>query len=187
MGSGGCCWPGPAEPAVSIATCCAPRSTLAAADGASNAAIGRTLGVTDDTVRKWRRRFCQHGLDGLRDQPRTGRPRRFPATVVAEVKALTCELPADSDVPLAKWSCPALVLEAARRGIVESVAASTVRRWLTADALKPWQHRSWIYPRDPDFAVKAAYVCSTSTDMTKQDLRKNGDGRPPRGPGKVLR
>src|SRR6478752_4011861 len=42
---------------------------LAAAGGASNAAIGRTLGVTDDTVRKWRRRFCQHGLDGLRDQP----------------------------------------------------------------------------------------------------------------------
>jgi transposase-like protein len=50
------------------------RIVLAAADGASNAAIGRTLGVTDDTVRKWRRRFCQHGLDGLRDRPRTGRP-----------------------------------------------------------------------------------------------------------------
>ena len=131
---------------------------LAAADGASNAGIGRTLGVTDDTVRKWRRRFCQHGLDGLRDLPRTGRPRRFLGTVVAEVKALACELPADSDVPLAKWSCPDLACEAARRGIVESVSASTVRRWLTADALKPWQHRSWIFPRDPDFAVKAARV-----------------------------
>ena len=100
---------------------------LAAADGASNAAIGRTLGVTDDTVRKWRRRFCEHGLDGLGDRHRTGRPRRFPATVVAEVKALACELPADSDVPLAKWSCPDLAVEAARRGIVESVSASTVR------------------------------------------------------------
>jgi transposase len=130
---------------------------LAAADGASNAAIGRTPGVTDETVRKWRRRFCRHGLDGLRDRPRTGRPRRFSATVVAEVKALACGLPADSDVPLAKWSCPELAVEAARRGIVESVSASTVR-WLSADALKPWQHRSWIYPRDPDFAVKAARV-----------------------------
>jgi transposase len=134
------------------------RIVLAAADGASNAAIGRTLGVTDDTVRKWRRRFCRHGLDGLRDLPRSGRPRRFPATVVAEVKALACELPANSDVPLAKWSCPDLALEAARRGIVKSVSTSTVRRWLTADALKPWQHRSWIFPRDPDFAVKAARV-----------------------------
>lgn len=105
------------------------RIVLAAADGASNAAIGRTLGVCDGTVRKWRRRFCLHGLDGLADRTRTGRPRRFPATVVAEVKALACELPADGDVPLAKWSCPDLAIEAAQRGIVESVSASTVRRW----------------------------------------------------------
>ena len=102
---------------------------LAAADGASNAAIGRTLGVCDGTVRKWRRRFCLHGLGGLADRTRTGRSRRFPATVVAEVKALACELPADGDVPLAKWSCPDLAIEAAQRGIVESVSASTVRRW----------------------------------------------------------
>jgi hypothetical protein len=33
-----------------------------------------------------------------------------------------------------------------------------VRRWLTVDALKSWQHRSWIFPRDRDFAVKAARV-----------------------------
>ncbi len=135
------------------------RIVLAAADGASNAAIARALGVTDDTVRKWRRRFCQHGLDGLRDRPRTGRPRRFPATVVAEVKALACELPANSghaagEVVAARSWLP----RRSRRGIVASVSASTVRRWLAADALKPWQHRSWIFPRDPDFAVKAARV-----------------------------
>jgi transposase len=134
------------------------RIVLAAADGASNAAIGRTRGVCDDTVGKWRHRLCQHGIDGLRDRPRTGRPRRFPARVGAEVKALACEMPANCDVPLAKWSCPDLAGEAARRGIVESVSAWTVRRWLAADALKPWQHRSWIFPRDPYFAVKAARV-----------------------------
>ena len=33
-----------------------------------------------------------------------------------------------------------------------------MRRWLSADAIKPWQHRSWIFPRDPDFAVKAERV-----------------------------
>ena len=66
--------------------------------------------------------------------------------------------PPTSDVPLAKWSCPDLAVEAARRGVVESVSASTVRRWLAADAIKPWQHRSWIFPRDPDFAVKAGRV-----------------------------
>jgi hypothetical protein len=35
---------------------------------------------------------------------------------------------------------------------------STVRRWLAEDAIKPWQYRSWIFPRDPNFAVKAARV-----------------------------
>ena len=134
------------------------RIVLAAADGAANAAIARDLAITVDTVRKWRRRFCEHGLDGVRDLPRTGRPRAFAASVVAEVKALACERPSDSDTPLAKWSCPELASEAARRGIVASVSASTVRRWLAGDALKPWQHRSWIFPRDPDFGVKAARV-----------------------------
>jgi hypothetical protein len=92
----------------------------------------------------------------LRDLPRSGRPPVFPAAVLAEVKALACELPAASGTPLAKWSCPELAAEAVERGIVASVSASSVRRWLAGDALKPWQHRSWIFPRDPDFAGKAA-------------------------------
>jgi hypothetical protein len=60
--------------------------------------------------------FSEHGLDGLRDLPRGGRPRTFDATVVAEVKAMACELPTDSDTPLTKWSCPDLAAEAANRG-----------------------------------------------------------------------
>ena len=71
------------------------------------------------------------------------------------VKALACELPAETGVPLSRWSAPELAVEAVARGVVESISASTVRRWLAADALKPWQYRSWIYPRDPDFATKA--------------------------------
>ena len=42
--------------------------------------------------------------------------------------------------------------------MVSAVSASSVRRWLAADAIKPWQHRSWIFPPDPDFAVKAGRV-----------------------------
>jgi DDE superfamily endonuclease/Homeodomain-like domain len=87
-----------------------------------------------------------------------GRPRVYPASTVAQIKALACELPSDSGVPLARWSCPELVHQARARGIVQGVSASTVYRWLTTDALKPWQHRSWIFPRDPHFAVKAARV-----------------------------
>jgi hypothetical protein len=69
------------------------RIVLAAAGGQSNAGIARELRIVVDTVRTWRTRFCQHGLSGLRDRPRSGRPRVFAAAVVAEVKALACELP----------------------------------------------------------------------------------------------
>jgi transposase len=134
------------------------RIILAAARGVSNAQTAADLGVHVDTVRKWRRRFWQRRLAGLVDLPRSGRPRIFGAVQVAEVKALACELPTDHDLPLAKWNCSDLAAEATRRGVVDSVSASTVRRWLHADAIKPWQHRSWIFPRDPDFAVKAGRV-----------------------------
>jgi hypothetical protein len=77
---------------------------------------------------------------------------------VAQVKALACELPAEAGVPLSRWSCPELAREAIVRGIVAFVSASTVRRWLDQDAIKPWQHRSWIFITDPGFRPKAARV-----------------------------
>lgn len=134
------------------------RIVLAADDGNSNVAIADDLGVHVDTVRKWRRRLCWHGLGGLTDRPRSGRRRRFDATVVAEVKALACELPAATGTALARWSCPELARKASECGISPAPSASTVRRWLADDAIKPWQHRSWIFPRDPYFAAKAARV-----------------------------
>jgi hypothetical protein len=78
--------------------------------------------------------------------------------VVAEVKALACELPATTGVPLSKWSCAELAREAIERQIVEIISADTVWRILTRDAIKPWLHRSWIFPRAPDFVAKAAVV-----------------------------
>ena len=129
---------------------------LLAADGLENTVIADRLDVGVQLVSKWRKRFFEEGLEGLKDRPRTGRPRVFPPVAVVTVKALACELPAETGVPLSRWSAPDLAVEAVARGVVESISASTVRRWLAGDALKPWQHRSWIYPRDPDFAAKAA-------------------------------
>jgi len=133
------------------------RIVLAAGDGGANAAIARQIRVSVDTVRKWRKRFVAGRLAGLRHAPRSGRPRRLPDAVRAQVIALACELPATRGVPLSRWSSPELARELVARCQVR-VSASTVRRWLAADALKPWQYRSWISIRDPDFAVKAARV-----------------------------
>jgi transposase len=133
------------------------RIVLAAAAGKANAAIAGELAVHVDTVRKWRRRFAAGRLAGLKDARRSGRPPAFTAADRAEAVALACALPAESGVPLAKWSGPELARELAARCQI-MVSASTVRRWLADDALKPWQHRSWISVRDPQFAAKAAPV-----------------------------
>jgi hypothetical protein len=78
--------------------------------------------------------------------------------VNAEIKALACELPATTGVPLSRWSCAELARELMMRGVVAAISAATIWRTLRSDAIRPWFHRSWIYPRDPDFATKAAVV-----------------------------
>jgi Homeodomain-like domain/DDE superfamily endonuclease len=129
-----------------------------AAHGYSNAKIARRQGVTIDTVRRWRDRYADEGLRGLADRRRSGRPPRFTPVQVAEVKALACQLPAETGLPLSRWSCPDLAGEVVARGIAPAISASTVRRILAADALKPWQYQSWIFIRDPNFAAKATRV-----------------------------
>lgn len=134
------------------------RIILLAAEDVLNTVIAQRLDVHVGVVSRWRKRFFEEGLDGLRDRQRSGRPRLFPAEVVAEVKAMACEPPSARAVPLSRWSSAELAAQAVTEGLVVSVAASTVRRWLAEDAIKPWQFRSWIFPRDPQFAAKAGRV-----------------------------
>jgi transposase len=131
---------------------------LLAARRWTNTAIAVQVGVSVDTVRTWRGRFAAQGLAGLADRARCGRPARFTPVQVAQVKALACQLPARAGVALSRWSCPELAREAVAQGVAEAISASTVWRWLASDALKPWQYRSWLFPRDPDFAAKAERV-----------------------------
>jgi transposase len=130
------------------------RVVLGAAAGLANAHIARKLGIAPSTVGKWRKRFCLEGFDGLADRKRSGRPRAFPAAVVAYAKAVACELPATRGVPLSRWSLAELLAS----GLVSEISTTTLWRWLAEDPIKPWQHHSWIFPRDPNFAAKATVV-----------------------------
>jgi transposase len=131
---------------------------LAAARGRANARIAADLRVGTDTVRKWRGRFTARGLAGLKDLPRSGRPRRISALDRAAVVALACQLPAVTGVPLAHWTGPELAAELAARGLASPMSASSVLRILAEHPVKPWQYQSWIYPRDPDFEAKAKVI-----------------------------
>ena len=142
-GPGSCCWPLPGWPTRQSRAGWTCASTPSASGGAGSASAG---------------------VAGLPDLPRApaGR-RRFAAVQVAEVKALACELPAKPGCRCRgghAWNWPAKPSTPGHRAT--SISASTVRRWLAEDALKPWQHRSWIFLRDPTSPLKAS-GCSTST------------------------
>jgi len=66
---------------------------------------------------------------------------------------------------LAPWVCrftristADLKREVIARGIVASIGQTTLWRWLSADAIKPWTYRSWVFPRAPDFEEKASPI-----------------------------
>jgi len=97
------------------------RIVLLAAAGTANRVIAERLGICEDTARKWRRRYCGQGIEGLADAPRVGRPRVFPARVVAGVKPLACEMPAASRSVPGPLDLPELAHHAAASGISHSL------------------------------------------------------------------
>src|SRR5207247_7193451 len=90
--------------------------------------------------------------------PARAAPRFSPPEVIVQIKAIACELPATQGVPLSRLSTADIVREAQRSGIVATISDKTVWRWLNEDAIRPWQHRTWIFPRDPNFAAKAGRI-----------------------------
>ncbi len=99
--------------------------------------------------------------------------RSFPPSVVVAVKALACELPRRLGLPLSRFSMSELKREAERQGLVASIGESTLWRWLTEDAIRPWQFRSWIFPRARDFAEKANRILDL--------YQRSWNGRPLKG------
>jgi DDE superfamily endonuclease len=87
-----------------------------------------------------------------------GLPPAFPPSLVVQVKALACELPHRLGLPLSRLSIGEIRQHVITQGLVAEISGATLWRWLSSDALRPWQHRSWIFPRDPDFAAKAGRV-----------------------------
>jgi DDE superfamily endonuclease/Homeodomain-like domain len=99
----------------------------------------------------------------------------FPPAQVAEIKALACELPSEQGVPLSRWSSAEIAREAVKRGIVAQISGATVWRWLGEDAIKPWNYRSWIFPRDPNFAAKAGPILDLYEGRWEGQLLAPGD------------
>jgi hypothetical protein len=90
--------------------------------------------------------------------PRDGAARPiFPPLDQALVKAVACELVAETKQPLSRQSL-ADVTARAQTALGKRISRSTVWRMLATDAIKPWRYKYWIFPRDPHFAEKAGPI-----------------------------
>ena len=117
---------------------------LACSEGESNIAIARRMGLSNITVGKWRRRYREHGLEGLHDELRPGRPRTHEDERVAEVINTALQIkPPDAT----QWSVRSM---AQRTGI----SKTTVQRWFDLFGVQPHRQRHFKLSNDPFFIEK---------------------------------
>jgi transposase len=134
-------------------------------DGQGVAEIATALGCHPKTVRQWLHRFNAHGVGGLGDLPRSGRPRRLGEPERGQLIALVRQAPpgrlvrqadgalaAEDDQQPAQWTLDALVQAASELGI--AVGRSQVRRILLAEGARWRRPRSWTSSSDPEFVPK---------------------------------
>lgn len=117
---------------------------LECAKGRSNTDVAKSLGVTNVTVGKWRARFLENRLDGILDEPRSGRPRTILDEDVEAVLTKTLETTPDNAT---HWST---------RSLAEATgySQSTVSRIWRAFALQPHRHETFKLSKDPLFVEK---------------------------------
>ncbi|QMU73929.1 IS630 family transposase [Streptacidiphilus sp. P02-A3a] len=132
------------------------RIVLKAADGAGNAAIARRLAVSVNTVRKWRGRLAELGLEGLKDGARSGRPRRYGDLVRVAVVAAATSVPVG---PAATWTHASIADQVAGT-VFAPISASQVGRILADLDLKPHKVSGWLTRRDTlDFWERVKDIC----------------------------
>ena len=130
------------------------RIVLAAAAGLENKAICAEVGADANTVSKWRRRFAEHRLDGLLDEPRPGTPRRIGDGEIAETIRLTLEA---TPPGATHWSL---------RSMAKAVgyAPSTIHRIWRAFGLQPHRSETFKLSNDPLFAAKLRDIVGLYVD-----------------------
>lgn len=128
---------------------------LMVADGQTISAAARSLGCCRRTVRKWVRGVSSGGMAGLRDAPRSGRPRRISAGERHSVIALACSRPQDCGLlGHSQWSGSLLAEVLVTSCRVAGISPRSVQRILEGADLKPHRCEYWKRKSDPEFDAK---------------------------------
>src|SRR5660398_265254 len=142
------------------------RILLLAAEGQSNTEIGRLVGVSLPTVRLWRGRYGEGGVEGLGDLHRSGRPAVHDETSII---AVTLELPPDR-LGVTHWSVRLL---GDHLGISFATVARIWRRW----GLQPWKAETFklslIHISEPTRLRRISYAVFCLKKKKKKRITKN--------------
>jgi len=140
-----------------------------ASEGKTNKQIASTLGVGLNTVWKWRKRFASRGLAGLRDLPRSGKPRKYDQTKFRAQILQALEKPPPKGQ--ASWDGPSL---AKHLGASDDAVWRVLRR----EGICLSRRRSWCVSTDPEFAAKAADIVGLYLDPPLNALVISVDEKP---------
>jgi len=130
-----------------IAMCCAK-------DGATNRDVATKLGVSEAMVGKWRKRFVEHRLDGLFDDPRPGAPRKITDDQVEAVIVKTLE---EKPKDATHWSTRSMAAEV-------GMSQTTITRIWRAFGLQPHRTESFKLSSDPLFVEKVRDIVGLYLD-----------------------
>jgi len=135
---------------------------LLADKGKTIAATAELLGCCEQTVLNQRKRFlarrCEGPVEALLDLPRSGRPVTYGPQERAHVTAVVCETLWERKLPLSRVSIADLLRVVTQEERLAGLSHSSLARFLRQEALKPWQYRYWLFPRDPEFVTRACVI-----------------------------
>src|SRR5271165_4616135 len=142
---------------------------LGVAEGLSNAATAARLATRSATVSKWRGRFARHGLAGVADAPRSGKPRHY---VAKDEQRILAALDAPPPAGYARWNGTLLAKH------LGDISRHQVWRVLREHEISLERRRSWCISTDPAFAQKAADIVALYLQPPENGVVLSVDEKP---------
>ena len=137
------------------------RIVLLAADGVPGVEIAERVGCSEPTVIRWRSRFAEHGLAGLVDEPRSGKPPTIPSVVRDEILSITLTEP-PAELGITHWSSRLLATRLRRDG--KPVSHATVARVWKSFGIQPHRSGTFKFSTDPELEAKVRDIVGLYLD-----------------------